>query len=61
MFVTFSRVHTHILGMSCLLAPLAGVAQAQVDSTQESTASGGFSGAFFFSQSTGPDLSLIHI
>ena len=55
MFVTFSRVHIHILGMSCLLAPLAGVAQAQMDSNQESTASGGFTGAFFFSQSTGPD------
>ena len=53
MFVTFSRAQVHVLGMTCLLAPIAGTAQAAT--TSESSATGGFTGAFFFSQSTGPD------
>lgn len=53
MSVTFSKIQFSLCRMACLLAVTVGTAQAQ--EAQESGLSGGFTGAFFFSQSTGPD------
>ena len=53
MSVTFSRIQIPLLRMACLLAVTGGSVQAE--ESQESALSGGFTGAFFFSQSTGPD------
>ena len=53
MSVTFSRIQIPLLRMACLLAVTGGAVQAE--EAQESALGGGFTGAFFFSQSTGPD------